>query len=432
MSPIIAGIIGFLVLFCLIAVGLPIAGAMAVVGIGGLWYLMSGTVAFTKMAFVPFNTLASYDLAVFPLFILMAQIAFVSGLSTDLYRLAHKWLGRQRGGIAMATIAACGAFSAVCGDSVATATTMGLVALPEMKRFNYDPALSCGCVAAGGTLGIIIPPSSLLIIYGMLTGTSVRKLFIAGIVPGVIQVILYILMIYIMCRWEPKLAPQGPSFSFREKIAAFGNCGEVIVLIILLLGGLLLGWFTPTEAGAVGAFGAILFSLVRRRLDLAKFKQAVLDTMQPTGMIYCILIGAFMFNPFLAATTIPSVLAEYVTGLPLPPLAIMGCIIVVYIFLGCIMDAAAMIFLTIPVFFPVATSLGFDPIWFGLMLVMVMEIALITPPIGLNVYVISGISPDVPIQTIFKGIVPFLIVNLCVILLLLFAPKIVLFLPSLI
>jgi C4-dicarboxylate transporter DctM subunit len=331
----------------------------------------------------------------------------------------------------MATVAGCAGFAAVSASSIATATTFGLQALPEMKRYNYDPALATGCIAAGGTMGILIPPSGMLIIYGIFTGTSIGRLFSGGMIPGILEAIFYMITIYILCLWKPSLGPRGPSYSFREKIAAFGSCGEIVGLVVLVLGGLIIGWFTPTEAGAVGAFGAIVLSLIRGRLTWSKFKHALAETIKTTGMVYVILIGAFILNYFLAVTTIPFWLADTISALPLPPLAIMAAMIMVYLFLGCIMDAAAMILLTIPVFFPLAMSLGFDPIWFGIIIVRVVEIGMITPPIGVNVYVIAGVAPDVPMQTIFKGIVPFLIADVFHVLLLLFVPAVVLFLPGL-
>jgi C4-dicarboxylate transporter DctM subunit len=431
MSPVIVGLIGFAILFALISIGLPIGVSMAVVGFAGFWYLVSGAAAIVNTVLISFETVHDYSLAVLPLFLLMAHVVFASGLSKDLYNLAAKWLGHQPGGLAMATVGGCAGFAAVSASSVATASTMGLVALPEMKRYKYDPALSTGCIAAGGTIGILIPPSAVLIIYGIITETSIGKLFMAGIVPGVLEALFYIATIYILCLWKPSLGPRGPSSSFKEKIAAFGSCGEIIGLIALVLGGLIIGWFTPTEAGAVGAVGAILFSLIRRRLNWPKFKHAVIETMKTTGMIYLVLIGAFIFNYFMAVTTIPATLADIASGLPLPPLGIMVFVMIVYVFLGCLLDAAAMILLTLPIFFPLATSLGFDPIWFGIIIVRVCEIGMITPPIGMNVYVIAGVAPDVPLTTIFKGIVPFLIADILHVMLLLFVPAVILFLPSL-
>ncbi|UCG65040.1 MAG: TRAP transporter large permease [Deltaproteobacteria bacterium] len=430
MSPVAIGIIGFIVLFAILALGLPLGVGMFLVGFSGLWYLISQGAAIAKIGLIPFETIASFELAVLPLFLLMAQVVFAAGLSRDLYDVAAKWLGHQRGGVAVATVGGCAGFAAVSASSLATAVTMGLVAIPEMKRLKYDPALSTGCVAAGGTIGQLIPPSAGLITYGIITQTSIGKLFMGGMVPGILEAIFYIFTIYVLCTWRPSLGPPGPRFSFREKVGAFRSCGEIIGLIILVLGGLIIGWFTPTEAGAVGAFGAISFSLIRRRLNWEKFKHALMETMKTTGMLYGILIGAFLFKYFLAVTTIPFRLANFVGELPLPPLAIMVLVMLVYVFLGCVMDALAMILLTIPIFFPLAISLGFDPIWFGVILVRMTEIGLITPPIGMNVYAISGIAPDVPVTTIFRGIIPFLIADVCHVALLLFVPAVVLFLPK--
>ncbi len=429
-SPVVVGLIGFVALFSLLAFGLPIGVGMAIVGFGGLWYLISQGAAIAKFGLMPFDTVCNWDLGVLPLFLLMAHVIFASGISKDLYNVAAKWLGHQRGGVAMATVGGCAGFAAVSASSLATAVTMGLVALPEMKKYKYDPALSTGCVAAGGTIGQLIPPSAGLITYGIITETSIGRLFAGGIVPGILEAIFYMVTIYILCRWKPSLGPRGPSFSFREKVASFASCGEIIGLIILVLGGLIVGWFTPTEAGAVGAFGAIFFSLLRRRLNWEKFKHALTETMKTTGMLYGILIGAFIFKYFLAVTTIPFVLADFVGGLPLPPLVIMVLVMLVYIFLGCVMDALTMILLTIPVFFPLVLSLGFDAIWFGIIIVRMVEIGLITPPIGMNVYAISGIAPDVPVTTIFKGVIPFLIADMFHVALLLFVPAVVLFLPG--
>jgi len=430
MSPIVVGVIGFVVLFSLLAFGLPIGVGMAVVGFGGLWYLISQGAAIVKLGIIPFEVMTNWGLATLPLFLLMAHIVFAAGFSRDLYNVAAKWLGHQRGGIAMATVGGCAGFAAVSASSLATAVTMGLVALPEMKRYNYDPALSTGCIAAGGTMGQMIPPSAGLITYGIITGTSIGRLFAGGLIPGIIEGVFYIITIYILCRWKPSLGPRGPRYSLKEKVMSFAGCGELIGLIILVLGGIIFGWFSPTEAGAIGASGAIAFSLFRRRLNWEKFKHALVETMKTTGMLYGILIGAFVFKYFMAVTTIPFALADFVGGLPLSPLAIMALIMVVYLFLGAVMDALTMILLTIPIFFPLAMSLGFDPVWFGVILVGMTEIGLITPPIGMNVYAISGIAPDVPITTIFKGVIPFLIADVCRMALYLLVPAVVLFLPS--
>ena len=431
MSPVLLGAIGFIVLFSLLALGLPVGVGMALVGFLGFLFLVSPAAAITKMAVVPFTTIVSWDLSALPLFILMAQIVFVSGMGGDLYTLASKWLGRLPGGVAMGTVAACAGFGAISASSIATAVTMGSVAIPEMKKLKYAPSLAAGCVAAGGTMGSLIPPSGILIIYGIITETSIGKLFIAGIIPGIIQALLYMILIYIMCTLRPNMGPKGPVYTFKEKILAFRNIGEIVALILLVLGGLLVGWFTPTEAGAVGAFGAIVFSLFRKRLSWEKFKQALMDTMKSTGMIYGILIGASIFNFFAAVTTIPAQVANFVGSLPLPPLAIMLVVMVVYLILGCFIDASAMLLLTIPVFFPLALSLGFNPVWFGIFCVIAIEVAMVTPPVGINVYVVAGIAPDIPMSTIFRGIFPFLIADAVRIAILMFVPATALFLPGL-
>jgi C4-dicarboxylate transporter, DctM subunit len=431
MSPIVAGIVGFLVLFLLLVLRTPIGFSMGVVGFLGFWYLVSQNAAMWNMAIIPFNNIHSYDLAVLPLFLLMADIFFASGFSKNLYDLMHKWLGQLRGGLAIGTVWACAMFGAMSASALATSVTIGLVALPEMKRYKYDQALSAASVCAGGTLGILIPPSTIMIIYGILTGTSIGSLFIAGIIPGILVATMYMLTIFVLCWRNPNLGPEGPKYSFREKFKALANCGEVMVLVALVLGGLIIGWFTPTEAGAVGAFGAIAISLVRKRLDWPKFKKAIFDTIRTTGMIYGIMIGASIFNSFAAVTTIPFVLADFVSGLNLPPLVIMLIIIIIYILLGTAMDEFAMILLTIPIFFPLITKLGFDAIWFGIVVVRMVEIASISPPVGMSMYAVAGMIPEVPITKIFRGLFPFLISDMLNMGLLLFFPAIALFLPSL-
>jgi len=430
LEPPIIGLIGILVVLALLSIGVPVAFGMAVVGFAGFWYLVSLTSAFSKLAIVPFAIASNYNFIVLPLFILMAHVVSTAGLAEDLYKLAAKWLGHQPGGIAMATIGGCAGFAAVSGDSMASVSTMGLVAFPEMQRYKYDTKLATGCIAAGGTLGILIPPSFIMIIYAVLTETSIGKLFIAGIVPGVLLTIFFMVIIMILCRRDPSLGPRGAASSFKEKVVAFGSCFEIISLIILILGGLIIGWFSPSEAGAVGAFGAIVFASARKRLTWQKLKKACLRTMVTTGMIYGIMIGAFILAYFIAVSELPFRLADMVVALNLPPLVIMAFIIVVYIILGCLMDTAAMIMLTIPIFFPIVLELGFDPIWFGIIVVIVVEMALITPPMGVNVWILAGVVKDVPMLTIFRGIIPFCVADICLVILVLFIPQIVLFLPN--
>ncbi|MBN1848084.1 MAG: TRAP transporter large permease [Deltaproteobacteria bacterium] len=432
MSGITLGILGFIILFALLAVGVPIGGGMALMGFLGLWLLISDVAAFTKLALVPFQTATEYSLAVIPLFILMAQVVFVSGMGRDLFTLASKWLGHKRGGVAMAAVAGSAVFAALSASSIATATTIGLVAIPEMKRLKYDPALATGSVAAGGTMGVLIPPSGALIIYGILTETSIGKLFAAGIIPGILEAIFYIIVIGILCYWKPTYGPRAEKTTFKEKIKALGMCGEIVALIIFVLAGLILGFFTPTEAGAVGAFGAIVITTLRKRLTWVGFKNAIIDTFKTTGMIYGILIGALIFNYFVAITTIPYVLSDFIGALPLPPMVILIMILILYFFLGCFLDVAAMTVLTVPIFFPLVISLGFDGIWFGIIFMRMAEIAMITPPIGMNTFVIAGVAKDMGIEmgTVWKGIFPFLIADFFHVALLIAFPILSLFLAN--
>lgn len=430
MTPVLIGIIGFSLLFFLLAFGLPIGFCMGIIGFLGFFALVALPAALTKLAIVPFEVITSYSLATLPLFLLMAQIAFVSGISKDLYDLAAKWLGHKPGGMAIATIGGCAGFAAISASSLATAATMGLVALPEMKKHKYSDQLATGCVAAGGTIGSLIPPSGMLIIYGVLTGTSISKLFMAGLIPGILQALFYVITVYLICSLKPDMGPRGPKYTLRERISAFKCCGDLLAIVIIVLGGLLFGLFTPTEAGAVGACSSLLVATIRRRLTLKKFIEALGETLRVTGMIYGILIGAFIFNYFVAVTTIPTQLAAYANQLNVSPLAILGVILVLYLFLGCFLDASAMQTLTIPVFFPVIISLGFSPIWFGIVLQRALEMALISPPIGMNVYVLKGVAPDVPMTAIFKGTIPFLTADVFHVALIIFIPQIVLFLPN--
>ena len=431
MDPIIVGLIGIGIFLLIMAMGMPIGFSMALVGFAGIAYLISVESAFGKLAIVPFRVVANYEFTVIPLFIFMANICFQAGLGRDLFDLAFKWLGPFPGGLAMGTVVACAIFSAISGSSIGTAVTVGLVALTEMKKYNYAPKLATGCVAAGGTMGVLIPPSNPLILYGIITEQSIGKLFIAGIIPGILEAVFYIITIYIICRLNPKLGPRAPNVSFKEKLAPIGRCGEVVLLVVFVLGGLFIGWFTPTEAGAAGAFGSIVIALARRRLDWRKFKEACLETLRTSGMIYALIIGASIMNYFLAVSRLPTEVARVIGGLPLPPIGIMALVMVLQIVLGCFIDALAMMLILTPIFFPMAMQLGFDPIWFGIMMVVMGEIAVITPPVGINVYAISGIAKDVPMETIFRGIFPFFIADICRVALLLFVPQLALFLPSL-
>jgi len=431
MSPLTIGYIGLGVLMVFLFLGVPIGAIMGLVGFAGMVWISGLGAGLGVLMTVPVATISTYSYCVIPLFILMGELCFYSGLSKDLYWTIHRWLGHLPGGLSMATVGGCAAFAAVSGSSLATAATMGTVALPEMKRYDYDPALATGSVAAGGTIGILIPPSVILIIYGILTQQSIGKLFLAGFIPGVLEATFYIAVIYILCKRNPLLGPRGPQTSFKEKIFALKNTWGVVALFVLVIGGIYLGVFTPIEAGGIGAFGAFIFALARKQLTRKNFVQSLIETGKSTAMITFIIVGAMIFGYFLAVTRLPFELANTIAALPLNRYIILGIILVVYLLIGCVMDAMAMILLTVPIFFPLAMSLGFDPIWFGIIIVRVFEMAAITPPVGMNVYVIHGVAKDVPMYTIFRGIVPFLIADVCHIALLVAIPQISLFLPSL-
>ncbi len=429
MSPLTVGIIGICLMLFFMACRMSIGLAMALVGFLGYAYLRGLGPALDMVGMVPYRQAAAYTMSVLPLFVVMGNFMFYSGVSRDLYFAAHRWLGHLPGGLAMATTAGCAGFAAVCGSSVATAITIGTVAWPEMQRYNYDPRLATGSIAAGGTLGILIPPSIGFIFYSMLTDESIGKLFIAGILPGILLTVLFILAIYVSCRRNPHLGPQAPSTSFREKLASFRNIWAAVILFLLVMGGLYLGVFTPTETAGIGAFVAFLIMLGKRKLTRANLVGSLLDTGEMVAMGFIILMGATIFGFFMALTRLPNELADLAATLPLPPLLILIAILIIYLFLGCVMDAIAMIILTVPIFYPVVIALGFDPVWFGVMMVIMMEMALITPPVGMNVFVISG-ATKVPMYTVFAGIFPFALAMIVCIVILIAFPQIALFLPK--
>jgi len=431
MNPVHAGIIGIVFLIVILFSKFPVAFCMALVGFLGFGYLVSPEAALNIIAKDFYSVFSSYGLTVVPLFVFMGQILFYAGISRKIYDAAYAWLGHYKGGLAMATVGACASFSAICGSTNATAATMATVALPEMKRFKYSDELATGVVAAGGSLGILIPPSVIFIVYGIMTEQSIGKLFMAGILPGILLSALFILTIYIWVSINPKMAPSVEKQNFKLKIRSLTGLIEVIILFILVMGGLFLGIFTPTEAGAVGALGGLVIPLVRRQLSWKGFIAAIYSSTQTTCMIFMIVAGATVFGHFLAVTTIPSVLSDWVVGLPLPPWAIMIVVMFFFFIGGCFMDALGMILLTIPIFFPVAVALGYDPIWFGVVIVLVTELGVITPPVGINVYVVSGIAKDVPLEVIFKGAFPFVLTLLAYLVIMIFFPQIALFLPSL-
>ncbi|MBN2059198.1 MAG: TRAP transporter large permease [Deltaproteobacteria bacterium] len=430
MSSLSIGIIGILVMLFLLFLRMPVGLAMAAVGFGGYACLTSLEGAFGILRSVPFVTALSYDLSVLPLFLLMGSFAIYAGMTEGLYFSAYKWIGSLPGGLAIATIIGCSGFAAVSGSTLATAATIGKIALPEMKKYRYDPALAMGAAASGGSLGILIPPSSIMIIYGIITEQSIEKLFIAGIFPGILLSFLFVMYILIISGLKKELGPPAEKAPLNEKIKSLRDCWGVIVLFLVIMGGMYTGIFTPTEAAGVGAFGTLAFAVAKRRLKRTDFINALTETISTTGMIFVIIIGAMIFGYFLAISRLPYELGGFVCSLPVSRYFILACILAVYIMLGCVLDTIAMVLITVPVFFPVIQELGFDPIWFGIIMVLVSEMSVITPPMGMNVYVIHGIFQDVPMVTIFRGVTPFFgMMILCTILLILF-PEIVLFLPD--
>jgi tripartite ATP-independent transporter DctM subunit len=430
MSPVTIGIIGIFFLFLLLALRMQIGFSMAVVGFLGYALLGSLKPSFTVLGFEPFKIGVQYSLTVIPLFILMGQFANYSKMGSEIYQTVYRWVGFLPGGLSMATVVACGGFAAISGSSLAAAATMGMVALPEMKRFKYDDALATGCIAAGGTLGILIPPSTVMIIYAILTELPIETLFIAGILPGVLLCGLFVLTVYIQARVKPALGPPGPKFTMKERVYSLKDTWSILLLFFIVIGGLYTGWFTPTEAAGVGAFGALVITLVKRRLTWSNLTDSLAQTTRTTAMVFLILIGAHIFGYFLTLSEIPEQLSILATEAGLNRYVILSIIILMYIVLGCFMEGLAIMVLTIPIIYPMVLDMGFDPIWFGVMITLVMEMSLITPPVGINVFIISGISKDVPMYTIFRGILPFWFAILACIIILMIFPQIALLLPN--
>lgn len=426
-----AAIIGLLILFLLMSLRMPIGFSMAFVGFLGFSYVVSVKGALNLVATDFWDLIYSYAFTTVPLFIFMGQIIFHSGVSARLYSTAYKWLGHLSGGLAMATIAACACFAAICGSPTATAASMATVSLPEMKKYNYDPKLATGSVAIGGTIGILIPPSITFIIYGIMVQESIGRLFLSGVFPGLLFAGMLMLTIYLRTRRNPSLGPSGPRVAWRERVKAISGVFEALALFILIMGGIIVGLFTPTEAAAVGALGALLIALLRRELTWEGFTTSLLATVRISCMVFVVLTGATIFGHFIAVTKIPFRVADWVGGLPLPPLAIMVAINFMYFIGGMLMESLPLIILTVPILLPICNTLGFDLIWFGVLIVIMCEVALVTPPVGVSVYVIKGIARDVSMETIFRGTFPFVITAEICIFIVMLCPQIALFLPNL-
>ncbi len=431
MDPVNVGIIGIGLLILLFLLRMPVAFAMAFVGFLGFSYLSSLKAGYKLLARDIFEQFSNFPLSAIPMFILMGSFAFASGIGKRLYDAAYTILGSLRGGLTMATVVASGFFAAICGSTSATAATIGKIALPEMKRYKYEDTLATGCLASAGTLGILIPPSTIFLVYGIMTEQSIGKLFVAGIIPGIILTFLFIITVAFLCWRNPTCGPAGASTTFKEKARAMTGIGEALILFALVIGGLFLGWFTPTQAGGIGAAGALAIGLIRRQLTWKVFIESTKDGLRTSCMVLCVIACATVFGHFMAVSTIPFILADWIGGLPIHPMAVMGVIILIYLIGGCFMDSMALVVLTVPVLYPVVVRLGFDPIWFGVIIVLVSEMGVITPPVGVNVYVIKGIAPDIPLETIFKGIFPFLIAIILNAAILLAFPNIALMLPGL-
>jgi tripartite ATP-independent transporter DctM subunit len=430
MNPTLLSLVIFGLLFVLLAAGMPIGFAMGLSALIGTLLLIDSGASLALLGQTAYETALTYDLSVVPMFVLMGYIAGGAGLSESLYRACNAWLGHRRGGLALATIGGCGAFAAICGSSLATAATMAQIALPEMRRYNYSDRLATGAVAAGGTIGILIPPSVLMVIYGLLTETSISKLFLAGILPGILTVVGFMLTISVMTRLNPALGPPAERSSLHQRISSLRDVWGTAALFLLVIGGLYVGIFSPTEAASIGAVGALFLSIINGTFSWPMLSKSLMETVKTTAMIFTILIGAILFNNFLILASIPTLISDWITGLPLGKAAILMVIIAMYFVLGCLLDSLAMVLLTIPIVFPIIKALGYDPIWFGIIIVMVVELGLITPPIGMNVFVIKGIARDVPLEDIFRGVTPFIIAQVILIGILIIFPGIALWLPS--
>lgn len=426
-----SGLVGIIILMALMfLMEIPVGLAMGVVGVGGLWYLVTPEAAFNLLGTEIWTTFSQYGLSVIPLFVWMGQICFYSGVNENLYSTAYTWMGRTRGGLAMSTVMACAGFAAICGSNTATAATMTAVALPEMEKRNYDPKLSSASIAVGSTLGVVIPPSVVLLVYGIYTEQSISKLFWASTIPGVILTVLFCLTIYLMCIMKPAAGPGGPASSFIDKIKSLPGALEMVFLFILVMAGLFFGLFTPTEAGAAGAFFALVMALIRKKLSWKGFVLSLMDSLKVACMIIVIVTGAIIFGRFLTLSGLPSDITAFASSLPVKPWVIMSIILITYGIAGCVMDALGFLLVSIPIFFPLVVGMGYDPLWFGVILTMVTTMGAVTPPVGISGYVVSGMSKTIPLATVFKGILWFIPAYVAMIIFLIIFPQLALWLPS--
>ena len=431
MTPVETGFLGLAVMGLLLFTGMPIGVAMALSGFVGFVLVSGMEPALGLLMTVPYSSAASYTLSVVPLFVLMGELAFHSGISQDLYKMAYRWLGHLPGGLAMATIGAGAAFGAMCGSSAAATATFGSVALPEMRKFKYTPGFAAATVSAAGTLAIMIPPSTVFILYGVMTQQSVGKLFMAGIIPGIVLALMYCATIFVLAKRNPAMAPAGPRATMVERLESMGGAWPMVVLFIGVMGGLWVGVFSATEAGAIGAFGALLFMIWRRQFTIRNFMSCLTSTANITAMIFLIIIGANIFSTFLAVTDTPQTIADWLAQLPVPPEGLIIGILVLYFILGWFMEELSMVVLTTPLFFPVIQQLGFNPIWYGVMVVIAVQQGQMTPPVGLNINIICGMAKDIPTLEIFRWVtVPYVMVLFAFMLVMIAFPQLALFIPN--
>ena len=430
LSPDAVALIGFVALFALMLLRVPVGMAMGLVGVCGYSYIVGSGPALKLIGQTSMRTVTDYTFGVIPMFMLMGAFVSVSGVSRELFRAANAFIGHLRGGLGVATVVACGGFAAICGSSVATAATFSSVAYPEMRRFGYPQSFSTGVIAAGGTLGAMLPPSTVLAVYAILTQQDIGKLFMAGIIPGILAMLMYVLTIFIIVQVRPDWLPRGEPKTWPERLNGLKDVWAPLLLFVFVIGGLYGGFFTPTEAGGVGATGAFLLGVLRGKLDRAGILTALLSATRTAAAVFTVLIGALIFGYFLTVTQVPQNLTAFLSELGLGRYGVLALIMVMYLVLGCLMDAMAMIILTVPIVFPIIVQLGFDPIWFGIIIVMTVELGLIHPPVGMNVFVIKSVVQDVSFMTIFKGVIPFVLTDLLRLVILIAFPMIALWLPG--
>ncbi len=424
-------LIGFGALLVLMALGMPIAFAMLIAGTAGTFAIVGLKPALGMLGQLPVSTTTQFELSVVPMFVLMGVFVGRARMSEDLYAACYAFLGHRRGGLAMATVMACGGFSAVSGSSLATAATMGKVAMPSMRQYGYADSLASGSIAAGGTLGILIPPSVILVLYGIMTSTDIGLLFIAGVLPGIIAIVFYIAAVGIVSWLNPEAGPPAERSDMATRVRTLSRILAIMILFLVVIGGIYLGVFTPTEAGGVGAFGAFLFALWRRALTWETFLESVTEAARTTAVLFIVLVGALIFRNFINLAGLPNELQDVILQVGVSPIGAIVVMLLIYLILGCFLESLSMVLLTVPIFFPIIVSLGFDPIWFGIIVVMVTELSLITPPVGLNLFIIKGTVGNISLQTIYKGIVPFVAADIVRLAVLVAFPGLVLLLPAL-